>query len=293
MLAERQMHDHKPAGPLLTLVPVPRKRLVAALSPIGRRPEIQHHATRLVIDDFGDAVAYEFRCSSCMRWHSWKRGWCLDCTNACGRRLRAADPEHARLIAREARLARFTLYPDAREQEAARKRRVALAARERDPEGARARSREGARLHRERVQSDPIRHKAKVENMRIDNVLRRIDAGIRQGGRKVNGTGTLWARQYVSSAPLALALLSSGRRLADVAADAGVSERLFLSWRTGERRNATWTAADAVLVAIDRFWWEVFDPESSPGLFSGSRARDVVAWTKAGFDAVELWGDDA
>lgn len=53
-----------------------------------------------------------------------------------------------------------------------------------------------------------------------------------------------------------------------------------------------WDAADLVLVAIDRFWWEVFDPQDAvPGLFSGVRSRDVTGWVKAALDAVELWGD--
>lgn len=53
-------------GPLLVEALVGRK---------GTHPEAHRRATRLVVDDYGNAVCYERRCGSCMRWMPLDFAW--------------------------------------------------------------------------------------------------------------------------------------------------------------------------------------------------------------------------
>src|ERR687890_43424 len=99
----------------------------------------------------------------------------------------------------------------------------------------------------------------------------------------------------VPIAPLSAAVdayaLREPERERDLADAAKVDGRLFRSWRRRERRVTHVGTADRVLVALDRLWWEVFDPDLAPGCFSSVRSRDVVAWSEAMLRACELWGD--
>lgn len=285
---------------MLTLVPEPRKRLVPALSSMGRKPEVQHHATRLVVDDYGDAVAVQKRCSSCMRWHStYERGWCLDCKVFSERARRHRLDEGARAALRERRrlqrLERMARDPAERERERRRNDRNREARIRRDPEHERELARARSLRYLERVRQDPERYQERLANMRVDNVLRRMDAGLATGfGRRLKGTSPEWERKYVPSAPLALAVLGQARMTpTELANAAGIDGKVLRNWRTGEQRRATWGSADAVLVALDRFWWEVFDPQDGPhGAFSGVRSRDIVAWIAAAEAAIALWEPD-
>lgn len=130
-----------------------------------------------------------------------------------------------------------------------------------------------------------------MSTLRVENVLRRRDIGKPPGQRHRNGASP--ERKYVPSAPLALAVITSNRWTTAVARDANLDPKILRQWQTGLQRQATWGAADAVLVALERFWWEVFDPEDGPrGAFSGVAGRDVVAWIAAAQAAVLLWDPD-
>ena len=118
------------------------------------------------------------------------------------------------------------------------------------------------------------------------------------GGRKANprpAYGKFPEYEGVPIAPLSAAVdayaLREPERERDLADAAKVDGRLFRSWRRRERRVTHVGTADRVLVALDRLWWEVFDPDLAPGCFSSVRSRDVVAWSEAMLRACELWGD--
>lgn len=133
-----------------------------------------------------------------------------------------------------------------------------------------------------------------VEVAKMHNVLRRPDARNAVGFGRGSGMSPERERKYVPSAPLALAVLGQARMTpTELANAAGIDGKVLRNWRTGEQRRATWGSADAVLVALDRFWWEVFDPQDGPhGAFSGVRSRDVVAWVAAAEAAIALWEPD-
>ena len=107
--------------------------------------------------------------------------------------------------------------------------------------------------------------------------------------------GNFPEHEGVLIAPLSAAVdayaLREPERERDLADAAKVDGRLFRAWRRRERRVTHVGTADRVLVALDRQWWEVFDPDLAPGCFSSVRSRDVVAWSEAMLRACELWGD--
>lgn len=310
MLAEARTVTTRPRLALVPRQPGdrysgPRKRLVAEPAWRGRWRERHIQSTRLVVDDYGDAVAMQWRCPACLHWHSDggdSSRRCRPCDQwRMARRRSVEDPAKRRAQRAAAKAARYARDPDARERDLARVRSADAERRLRDPERERALGRQRTRRYAERRRQDPERHLERLELTRIDSVLRGMAAGKRTGrGRRVDGTGPKWVRRSVASAPLAVAVARAAatldgdpavgeRMVADLA---GLSPRLLWGWRTGDRRRAMWDAADLVLVAIDRFWWEVFDPQDAvPGLFSGVRSRDVTGWVKAALDAVELWGD--
>lgn len=104
-------------------------------------------------------------------------------------------------------------------------------------------------------------------------------------------------RKYVPCGPLLphMEMFVRAEGLQAFSAYTGISARLLYAWRSGERNRVTWDAADAVFVAFDVFWWEVFDPaDARPCVtFSGVRGRDVVAWVRAAEMAADLWDGGA
>lgn len=244
-----------------------------------------------MVDDFGDAVALQWRCPSCLVWHDKGKGWCGLCKGWIDKRRRDLDPVGSRERKAARRRALIARDPLAYEQEKARVERARQVRRARDPERERALSRARNARYRERLRADPARHEALKEAMRIDSVIRRQSLGLATGNGVRRLDGTPRARRCVSAAPLAWAV--EGWDFAALAERAGVSERLLRAWRNRERRSTWWDTADRVLLALDRFWWEVFDPACAPaGLFSGERSRDLVGWLEAALTAQELWGDD-
>lgn len=270
------------------------------LAALGKGTPREHHrrSTRLVIDDYGDAVGVQYRCVYCWRWSMReRRGQCAECKRTHEWLKRRRNPEAMRARARAYRTAKIAGDPEwARREyersEASRKRR-----RELDPDRERELARVRGRRYVERLRQDPAGYERRKQMTRIDNVVRRIDGGKRTGTakRRVNGLGSDSVRRYVPTAPLVAAIRSAAPRFGGEkgvarAAGPGVSERLLYSWRVGQRARATWDTADAVLLALDLGWWEVFDPEDGPrGVFSTVRSRDVVAWIGAAQAAADLW----
>jgi transposase len=64
----------------------------------------------------------------------------------------------------------------------------------------------------------------------------------------------------------------------------GVSERLLLFWREGERETVNEATAERVLDALGLLWWEVYDLALAPVGVNGS-------WVAACERACELWGE--
>jgi hypothetical protein len=102
----------------------------------------------------------------------------------------------------------------------------------------------------------------------------------------------------IEAAPLLRASLMEALRLTGtlahgrgiVAQRAGVSVRSFFAWQTGERTHTTLDTADRLLLAIERNWWEVYDPQTNPpGLFKPRRCDDVLAWLDVVDRASRLW----
>jgi hypothetical protein len=275
-----------------------RRQLVAEIKTRGRPAEHHRHATRLVVDDFGDAVGYEYRCSQCMRWGRENvRGWCRDCKTFASRQRRramtAAERQADRERKRELRERRLAENPEARRQEYERTERARQERLRRDPEREREMQRRRARRYQERIRQDPERYQERLEKMRIDNGLRRMRNG-QPTGSVQRRTRVKPARADVAAAPLAAAILrwsDPDTDLGTACEAAGTDARTVRGWRSGERRRARFAIAERILVALDLHWWDVFDPASAPGVFSGVRSRDVVAWCEAALSAAEAWGD--
>lgn len=137
--------------------------------------------------------------------------------------------------------------------------------RERNPERYRqARKRYFKNLHR-----DPARHARYLENRRIEYRLR-----LEQEGRstmRVLSTATMGheGMPELPAGPLAdlLADLAKTRESVEqLAEEVGVSSRTFRRWREDEHPNVRFDVADAILIAIDRFWWEIWPEDEYPDL---------------------------
>jgi hypothetical protein len=261
--------------------------LVAEPGKTWKGAEAQRRASRLIVDDYGDVVALEHRCSSCRRWRQQEeRGWCRGCRALRDWKRRRDDPGGVRAKRSAQRRERIALNPDYARREYERHRAERKRRRARDPEREQALDRARQARYRERLRSSPETRRRQLEELRIDNRVRRERLGLPTGtaGRRSNGTGKEMPRQYVPVAPMM-------GHVGDAVSLAGVSERLLRAWRTGERHLATWDAADSLLLAINRCWWEVFDPADAEPCetFSGKRGRDVVAWLKAADMAMVLW----
>jgi hypothetical protein len=176
--------------------------------------------------------------------------------------------------------------------EQAQRRRAREERIRRDPERERELSRQRNIRYRQRLKENSERYKVYLEDARIRGMLLRERKGIpTNGGRRVV---VVQARRSIPLAPLAYAV-AQAVALEDeamFAERAGVSARLLRAWRNHERDVAHEETADKVLIALDKFWWEVFEPVDAPGVFSPVRARDVTAWLEAALTAVEVWGDD-
>lgn len=276
--------------------PPAEPELVEALAGRGWKAERHLQATRLVIDDFGNAVAVERRCPGCRRWIALRaKGYCSPCGWFKNRKWARDNSERRNRTAAALRRKLIAGDPEFVERERSRHRVARAARRERDPERERALGQARNARYLKKLRQDPERAQRRLENLRIDNGLRRMARGLPVGNgyRRVDGTPD--ARRYVAATPLAAVVAEECERT-DVGLLAellGVSTRLLYAWRTGERRAAWWDTADKVLVGLGLNWWEVYDPTyAKPGAFSGVRSRDVAGWLEAAMGAAEAWGDE-
>lgn len=165
----------------------------------------------------------------------------------------------------------------------------------------RALARRGVRL-RSRSESARIQ-RARLRGERPTLLaVRRLRMAVVETGDAGGAETCTWMREYVPAPPLVRAIALAAPRLGgerQIAYGAGTTARMLYSWRSGERREATWEMADRVMLSLGVMWWDVFDPADatprsggSSHTFSGVRSRDVVGWIAAAFAAVEAWGDD-
>jgi hypothetical protein len=303
-----QQEDHAAGAsshPMLTLaVPLPAVRFVEprmrlVVAPRYRYKERHRQSKRLIVDDFGDAVAVQVRCPSCLGWRredGRSNSRCRRCLADEQWLRRRTNPEGSRVTAAEWRRLWLERDPEARRKERERRARAVAQERERDLEGFLRKKREASRRYRDRLRrDDPDGHLRQLELSRIRHRMFRERNGlpVTPVRERVSGTTAGQSHRYVPSAPLVplLERVCSNGGLKVLAEKAGVTERLLFSWRVGERRYATWDAVDAVLVALERMWWELFDPaDATPcETFSGVRSRDIGGWMKAAEMALALW----
>lgn len=272
--------------------------LVAPVARRGTARERHLVRTRIVVDDFGDAVGYERRCCSCARWKPLRsysptgrpdeglgrERVCRSCKPWVQRQRSPKTPEQrARASAR--RQERLARDPGYRERERERNRLARLARIARDPERERAIERAKAERHRRVVEADQRRHRERRENLRIDGVLRTMRAGskpkpeLRQVDRKSEGAGRRRDDGITLPAPpLAAfvdALAERERRTGNVELEPasmlsvvcerlGITVRTAYAWRSGERPTVQFDVVDTVLVNSGALWWDVYDEKRWP-----------------------------
>lgn len=267
--------------------------LVGALA--GRGYPLARHKqrTRMVVDDFGNAVMYQRRCPDCLRWlplsfdHFAPRnddlaqgmdGRCLVCCRVNGALRRERDPERARRLARERYRHKAAADPEWARARNRRSREAAERRRALDPEGWRKQRQAGQKRRWARVKADPERHAALMEKQRMDARLRRE----RREGITLNEIRRRRAKRTVPdravtmpALQLALAIDGAaareagpvdennhGGRLAAVCLRCELNERTVWAWRTGERPRVELAVADRVLVALELLWWDIWNEET-------------------------------
>lgn len=271
--------------------------LVEALGLRGRPKDRARQAIRLVVDDFGDAVAVQHRCPSCARWGQGKRGYCVDCHSWDQRQRYLKNPERERQKRKARREQRYADDPSLRARDYARNEEARAKRRASNIEHERALSRARGERYLVKLRKDPKRYKKRIDSMRIDNGLR----SMRKGTKRQRKEAPHIEREdggHVPAAPLAAALMaeirtregtSNGLTMGFVCEEAGIVSRTLYAWRVGERRFARFDVADRVLIGLDALWWDVYDPQAYPGLFCDRQRDDVLAWLDAVDCAARLW----
>jgi hypothetical protein len=200
---------------------------------------------------------------------------------------RRADPERVRARVQRRR-ERVQADPQLRELERKRKRKVEQAYRAKDPERYKELDRQRGIRYRKRLkEEEPERWQQLLEDMRILSALRRLDAGqaVGKARRRVVVKQT---RRVVAVAPVACAVVREValEDEAMFAKLADVSDRTLRDWRNGQTRKTMHAeTAGKIMLALDLFWWEVFDVSLAP-------SGDEELWRDAVRVATELWGDD-
>lgn len=271
--------------------------LVAPLSKHGTPKARERQRTRVVVDDHGNAVAYQRRCSSCGVWqsldldhyfvqsrrHLGMGHYCRCCNVPLTRRRYRSGRERMLERQRERYRQRAVQDPERhsevlRRTEENRRRRRAV-----NPEHELGLQRERARVYRARVASDPQRRSESLENTRIANKLRNLDAGKKLRGPQ--GTArpihdAFNRKLSVPSAPLVTLIegLAADDSVVTVCSEAGVSDRTFRRWVDGAPVGVV--VVDALCTRLGVCWWEVYDPERWPDehkIVAGVFEREAVA----------------
>lgn len=229
--------------------------LVKVPGPKGYPAQIHLRATRLVIDDFGDAVGYQYRCHMCRGWfscshletHSGSTTLCTRCSST----KKAMQRRKNRVAMNEKRRAYWA--------------RV----RQEDPERYARWRANGEQARQLRIKSNPQHERAKVRNyMRARRELERIDAMLeaeRQGVPLPDLTALpSGSRSFGTELPVAplvegvLAPLIAQYGAKETAAWLDLDERQVFRWTDGESRYIRESMADHVLTRTGRLWWDVW-----------------------------------
>jgi hypothetical protein len=242
--------------------------LVKAMSSQGRKAGRHNEKTRLVVDDFGNAVGYIRSCSFCGHWKPLTndfyavsggrskggQGFQTTC-HTCKRfelHLRwRNDPETYRAKKREGYRRLTTKDPDARRRKNERTKMAQRRRLERDPEGERAKIARWQRASRERRKIDQILRDIDAGRTTVDEILARRQE---KESRMPDGEYLPVAPLLIPLAKLALGfredaeMNGAGRPNEDVgwgmvAEVVGVSDRTLREWRrsgrTGQRTTCT------------------------------------------------------
>lgn len=271
-----------------------RLMLVAALSTRGVSPQRHRQRTRLVVDDYGDAVCHERRCCCCLRWMPLdftlfsQRGTgdtalgmqskCIECGRL-GQQYMNADARRRRNAkARAGRLARFERDPNLRELEKAReaanrdRRRAADLEREKKLDHARQ------KRYRERLRKDPQRHARRLEQERMGRRLRierKTGASVTEmrGMANVVRPTDISHKTSVPGVPLSRAMHAyvekAGGSIEMLCDQIGFSARALSRWHvTGG--GVSLDLADKALTRMGLCWWEVWT-EDDPASYEAAR----------------------
>lgn len=206
-------------GPLLVEALVGRK---------GTFPEVHRRATRLVVDDYGDAVCYERRCGSCMRWLPLDFAWFAPRRDHIGRGMQGRCRECVR---------------------------VGNGLRYRDKDYA-CRAREIRRIdYRLRREIATGRHASDLPS-----------TGPRRGP-VVNGReGVVPAGPLVEMVKAALASCDDGLQR-DELARIGLDQHSWSEMSRGVRQTVRFTTADRLVCGLGLNPWDVWRPEDDPVVF--------------------------
>lgn len=290
-----------------------RLELVETLAGRGYPRERHRQRTRVVVDDYGDAVMYERRCPLCLEW--------LPLT------LDHFDPEdnpRARIrmqaACRPCQVVDVRMRLRRRSEEVNAKRRAAYHAAKSTPEGAarvsrqkaeaarrykerdverwRRLRREASRRWRARVMADPERRRWYRENQRIDRAARAsaegrpVPAGTPTGSRgrgdlleRVDPRPLAWAiwrevERERADGELSMLVQFPGRRrdsrYVATCERCRVDPSKVRRWLTGADPLVSVDLADRVLLGLGLEWWDVYDPDEWPGTLSPLLWLDVV-----------------
>jgi hypothetical protein len=280
-----------------------------------KRWPVHKAATKIVVDDYGNAVGYTRRCPSCLTTLPLQNEFygtdpsnnislpfqrvCRSCQAASRTRARATRPEKHRARARE--LYHWRMQNDPRFKAARKLQEQQRLAK--DP-GAVDRRRAQRRAWAAKRALDGKRRVADREGDRIDNVLRRIRQGKPQGGRRLNPMANEVAG-YVAAPPLAAAIEAEVVRRRphwvatgdnedsvrkDLVAEIGITSRTLYAWKNGERHLARFDVADRVVVTLDLLWFDVYDPDRFPGLYPAAKWAEVVEQARVAWEGEDTSG---
>lgn len=272
--------------------------LVAALTTRGVSSEAHRRRTRLVVDDYGNAVMHQRRCVACKGWRPLTldvfaarnsdktlgmHGSCVQCTKAYKAMERKYNGDRVRERNRQGYHRRMA-DPEYKARVLAEAKAAKAARRDRDPEAFYARENARAAEYRRRLADDPERLARLRETSRMGYRLRRERMGDSLDNIRslpVKRKATDRASGHLPVAPLVVAVdkfIATNEVYEKAMPEmVGVHQRQINTWR-GEYSHVQFAVAQRVLTKIDMFWWEVWTPDvegyqRAHDLFEGDLAQ--------------------
>lgn len=256
---------------------------VAAFGGSGVHPERHRQRTRVVVDDYGNAVCYQRRCSKCRRWlplnfdhfAANSSGRSLGLQSSCSRCGAAGkwlalrhDADRVRARNREGYRRRMQ-DAEYRARLLERTKRNTERARDRDPEAFRELQAQRSREYRIKLNKDSQRYARQRETQRINYRLRRErDEGVPLGEIRAFAS-VIRAKEtggmMMAAQPLAEAIDSYARlrhlSIGEVCDLVDIDPRQLLAWRVGDIEHIQFNVADRALTNLGLLWFDVWPDE--------------------------------